>query len=152
MKTMARAQDATEIARRLRTLRPDSPRRWGKMTANQMICHLIDACRMALGEQSVSRKEGGPPPVVIKWIALYLPFRWPQGIDTRPEIDQLCAGTQPGQFDADVAQLAKLLERMTQVAANHAWPVHPIFGAMSRRAWMRWGYLHADHHLRQFGA
>jgi hypothetical protein len=28
---------------------------------------------------------------------------------------------------------------------------HPIFGALSARDWLRWGYLHADHHLRQFG-
>jgi len=28
---------------------------------------------------------------------------------------------------------------------------HPIFGAMKPWDWMRWGYLHADHHLRQFG-
>jgi hypothetical protein len=26
-----------------------------------------------------------------------------------------------------------------------------MFGPMSERDWMRWGYLHADHHLRQFG-
>jgi hypothetical protein len=30
--------------------------------------------------------------------------------------------------------------------------VHPIFGRMSEAAWLRWGWLHADHHLRQFGA
>jgi hypothetical protein len=29
---------------------------------------------------------------------------------------------------------------------------HPVFGAMSDSAWRRWGYLHTDHHLRQFGA
>jgi len=29
--------------------------------------------------------------------------------------------------------------------------VHPIFGGMSERAWLRWAYLHTDHHLRQFG-
>ena len=29
---------------------------------------------------------------------------------------------------------------------------HPIFGRLSRTAWLRWGYLHIDHHLRQFGA
>jgi hypothetical protein len=28
---------------------------------------------------------------------------------------------------------------------------HPIFGPMSDAAWLRWGYLHMDHHLRQFG-
>ena len=32
------------------------------------------------------------------------------------------------------------------------WPAHPIFGPMTLRAWMRWGYLHVDHHLRQFSA
>jgi len=29
---------------------------------------------------------------------------------------------------------------------------HPIFGWMSEASWMRWAYLHTDHHLRQFGA
>jgi len=28
---------------------------------------------------------------------------------------------------------------------------HPIFGRMSLWEWQRWGYLHTDHHLRQFG-
>jgi hypothetical protein len=28
---------------------------------------------------------------------------------------------------------------------------HSIFGSMTNQDWMRWGYLHADHHLRQFG-
>jgi hypothetical protein len=27
---------------------------------------------------------------------------------------------------------------------------HPFFGSMQHADWMRWGYLHADHHLRQF--
>ena len=34
---------------------------------------------------------------------------------------------------------------------NAGWPAHPFFGAMSSSAWLRWGYLHMDHHLRQFG-
>jgi hypothetical protein len=32
------------------------------------------------------------------------------------------------------------------------WQVHPLFGGMSDGAWLRWAYLHIDHHLRQFGA
>jgi hypothetical protein len=28
---------------------------------------------------------------------------------------------------------------------------HPIFGPMSNAAFLRWAYLHMDHHLRQFG-
>ena len=28
---------------------------------------------------------------------------------------------------------------------------HPIFGPLTTSQWMRWGYLHVYHHLRQFG-
>ena len=28
---------------------------------------------------------------------------------------------------------------------------HPMMGHMSKWEWMRWGFLHTDHHLRQFG-
>jgi hypothetical protein len=35
-----------------------------------------------------------------------------------------------------------------KVVAQHG---HPFFGQMTEKEWMRWGYLHADHHLRQFG-
>jgi hypothetical protein len=38
------------------------------------------------------------------------------------------------------------------VAKGTQWAEsHPMFGGMTAKDWMRWGYLHADHHLRQFG-
>src|SRR4029078_13567975 len=54
VKTLARSTDKAEILRPLQNLRLDSPRRWGRMTAHQTICHLADANRAALGEISVS--------------------------------------------------------------------------------------------------
>jgi hypothetical protein len=89
---------------------------------------------------------------VVKWIALYLPVRWPPGIPTRPEIDQECAGRKPGDFAADVAELEALLEIVATRGKDVEWPTHPVFGRISRSAWLRWAYLHMDHHLRQFGA
>jgi hypothetical protein len=42
--------------------------------------------------------------------------------------------------------------KMEAVASGPRWQTsHPMFGKMSAKDWMRWGYLHADHHLRQFG-
>jgi hypothetical protein len=55
-------------------------------------------------------------------------------------------------FAADVAQLADLVELVTDRTGSLDWPRHPVFGKMSEAAWLRWGYLHMDHHLRQFGA
>jgi Protein of unknown function (DUF1569) len=122
------------------------------MSSHQMLCHLGDACRVALGEKEVSPASGLLQRTVIKWIALYTPMRWRPGIPTRPEIDQHCSGTRPADFHADVSQVATLLNRIAARPADGAWPAHPIFGRMSSAAWLRWAYLHTDHHLRQFGA
>ena len=152
MKTLARQPCKAEVLRRLRTVRSDSAARWGRMTAHQMVCHLSDACRMALGEKTVSSATGPLQRTLVKWIALYTPLRWRAGIVTRPEIDQQCGGTKPGDFAADVAELERLVEVIATRTEDSQWPPHPIFGTMSHRLWLRWAYLHIDHHLRQFGA
>jgi len=121
------------------------------MSAHQMVCHLADAFRMALGQKPVSPAAGLLQRTIVKWFALYVPLPWPAGILTRPEIDQEGEGTQPVDFAADVAQVEALLEAITATSSLGRLP-HPTFGAMSAAAWLRWGYLHSDHHLRQFGA
>ena len=151
MKTMARPADKAEIVRRLKTIRPSCTRKWGRMSAHQMVCHLTDAFRLVTHQKAASRATGIVQSTLIKWIALYVPFSWPQGVPTRPEMDQEIEGTKPGDFAADLADLESLLERITTVQKGYDWPEHPIFGRMSESAWMRWAYLHVDHHLRQFG-
>ena len=152
MKTWTRADCRVEIVRRLHSVRPDSVRRWGTMTAHEMICHLCDACRMALNEKRVSAASNALRRTLLKWTALHAPLPWPRGIETRPEIDQRCHGSRPADFADDVARLQVLLERLAACGPEHRWPDHPIFGRMSHAEWMRWAYLHADHHLRQFNA
>ena len=151
MKTMARPADKAEIVRRLKTVRPDCTRRWGRMSAHQMVCHLSDAFRLVTHQKAASPATGIVQVTLIKWIALYVPFRWPQGVPTRPEMDQEFEGTKPRDFAADLAELESLVERIATVGKDYDWPAHPIFGRMSESAWMRWAYLHVDHHLRQFG-
>ncbi len=152
MNTLAQERSKAEILRRLKTVGPESPRRWGRMSAHQMVCHLTDACRMATGEKPVSGATGMLQRTVVKWIALYTPLPWPSGILTRPEIDQEAGGTCPTDFAADVAELEALVEVLTAERRRFGWPSHPIFGRMSEADWLRWAYLHMDHHLRQFGA
>ena len=54
MKTLARPRDRAEILHRLRTVHPESVRRWGRMSAHQMVCYLSDALRMGTGHKPVS--------------------------------------------------------------------------------------------------
>jgi hypothetical protein len=152
MKTLGRPRDKAEIVDRLRRLRPDSPRRWGSMSVAEMVCHLTDAFRMLVGEKAVRDRSTPLERTIVKWIALYAPLRWPAGIRTTPEFDQRSGGTPPAVFSADVTMLEALLERVAAERHTLGGRRHPRFGRLSERAWLRWGYLHVDHHLRQFGA
>lgn len=152
MLSLAHESSRAELLRRLATIRPETPRRWGRMAAPQMICHLSDAFRMATGERTVTARGNPLARPLIKVIALYLPLRWPSEIRTVPELDMLTNGRCPGDFAADVAEVAAFIEQLAERPNVTGWPPHPIFGSMSRRDWLRWGYLHVDHHLRQFGA
>lgn len=120
------------------------------MTAHQMICHLDDSLQAAIGRRRVSPAERQYGPLM-KWLALNLPMKWPHGVPTRPEVDQLKSGTPPADFEDDVCELLALTEEFARQPRNFAFAVHPIFGNMTEAEWMRWGWLHADHHLRQFG-
>jgi len=151
MKTLARHRDKAEILQRLRAVRPENVRRWGRMSAHQMVCHLSDAFRMLSGQKPVCHATGRLQPTMVKWIALYLPLPWPAGILTTPELDQELGGTRPADFAADVAELEALLDLVTTRKGTLDGQSHPIFGRLSEAGWLRWAYLHMDHHLRQFG-
>jgi len=152
VRTLADEHARVWILGRLRGVHPDSARRWGRMSAHQMVCHLADNYRMALGQRAVASGPLPLPRVLVKWGALYAPIPWPKGIPTSPETDQERGGTRPVAFAADLAEALALLELVTTEAATLALQPHPVFGRMSVADWLRWGYLHTDHHLRQFGA
>ena len=151
MKTLANERDRTALLARLRALRPDCPRRWGRMSVHQMVCHLADNFRMALGLRPVEATPVPLPRAFVKWGALYAPIPWPKGIPTSVETDQERGGTRPVEFAADLAEAVALFERVATQARLEK-RAHTVFGSMTAADWLRWAYLHTDHHLRQFGA
>ena len=115
-----------------------------------MVCHLCDSYKIALGEKSVSMATGFLQRTLIKFLALQAPMKWPHGTPTRPEVEQGVGGSAPVEFERDRGELLSLINRFCSSAIDLKIQ-HPFFGPMTRPEWMRWGYLHADHHLRQFG-
>jgi Protein of unknown function (DUF1569) len=148
MKTLLDDSAQMEITQRLKSVRPNAARKWGKMTSHQMICHLADSFRGTMGEKPVSAATGLFQRTVLKWGGLYVPIPWPHGIPTRPEMDQQAGGTPPAEFEGDVGDFLTLMKRFLSGPKSR----HPLFGAMSEWEWARWAYLHMDHHLRQFGS
>ncbi len=98
MRTVFNLADRLTLARRLDALAPETAPRWGRMDCPQMLAHLTDGVRMALGELPVSGRGPGAlrlRPVrhaLIYWLPL------PKGAPTapgthRPPRDRLPGGT-----------------------------------------------------------
>ena len=137
-----------QLVTRLRKLHPERPRAWGKMTPHEMLCHLADSFQVGLGERQASPAETFLTRTLYKFIALRTSMAWPQGLETRPEVDPHAGGTKPEDFERDRARVIELLQRFVLTSATYGR--HPFFGVMTREEWLIWGYRHTDHHLRQF--
>jgi hypothetical protein len=92
MKTLADLKCRLEIETRLDGLRPDTARRWGKMSAPQMVCHLADGFRMYMGLRAVADDSTLFMRTAVKWIAIWTPspgpavsLLCPNSIKTAPE-------------------------------------------------------------------
>jgi len=137
-----------ELLERLSRLTAQARPQWGKMTAPQMLTHVNDQFHMALGDLATV-----PEPLPIRFfplnnlVAYVLP--WPKNSPTAPE---LLARIDQSTWRVEVDTFATLLQRFATRSEGVAWPLHPVFGRLSRRGWALLGYRHTDHHFRQFGA
>lgn len=132
---------------RIRDLKPDANRLWGRMSAPQMVAHLTDQMHHALGDEPVAARSGmlrWPP---VRFASIYV-IPWPKGrIKGPPE----AFTTQPTTWEADIEGLELLLERFAARDPESNWPDHALFGHMRGRDWGVFVHKHFDHHLRQFG-
>lgn len=147
MKTLWKQSDRDEIVQRIARLAPDARPTWGRMTAPQMLAHMTDALRMALGDLPTRSKRLPLRYAPLKQLIVYLvPF--PKNAPTAREL----VSRVPEAWEAERDACCALIERFGAESPSRAWPEHPAFGSLSARAWGVLGYKHFDHHLRQFGA
>ncbi|MCA9751226.1 MAG: DUF1569 domain-containing protein [Gemmatimonadetes bacterium] len=152
MKTLLDPEDHVEVIARLRRVSPDSPRRWGRMTAHEMICHLADAFEAMCGVRPAAATGNLFTRTIMCFVAVNFPTPWPHGIRSVPEVDSHLGGTRPAEFAADRERLEASTEAFRVRLAPGSEPMtHPFLGDMTRAEWGRWGYRHLDHHARQFG-
>jgi hypothetical protein len=148
-KTLAEEPDTNELRSRIAALTGDEPARFGKMSVGEAVCHVREAYRLALSGRALTPGMTIPlPPAEVKRLSLYVDREWPIGAKTPLELEVGQPGTVPAEFAEDKAGLVAEMERFRNEIGEGA---HPYFGEMTREDWLRWGYLHADHHLRQFG-
>jgi hypothetical protein len=152
MKIINHPAAKAELVGRIGKITATTQPKWGRMTAHQMVCHLNDSHLLAIGQLKAADKSNPFTRTILKSAALRLPMKWPPDVPTAPELDQVAgAGTPPVQFESDRARLLQLVDRFSASSRDFEFVRHPGFGRMSEWEWMRWAFLHADHHLRQFG-
>ncbi len=120
--------------------------RFGKMNAHQMVCHVSDQIRMALGIKTDVIPGGMDPKEVIEKSLAGEFVPTPKGLG-QVEGD----GTPPGDFDQDKAELKSLLEVIFNKEDSFKFSPHPYLGPLPKFKWLRVTSFHCDHHLKQFG-
>ena len=149
MKTLSDPQCKQEILSRVRKVRADSPRQWGKMNAAQAVAHSAASMEWAVGDRT-------PPRMVLasllgrvikkKVLGNDAPFR--RNSPTAPD------PIVPGQPNIDIERnrLIALIDRFTSSGPSGCTKdPHSFFGPLTPDEWAILTYKHLDHHLRQFG-
>ena len=146
MKTLWDASARQELRDRLGRLTPSANRRWGKMSAPQMVAHLVDSMRMANGEIEIPSKKLPLRFTPIKQLVIYLaPF--PKSAPTAPQL----ITRPPADWPSECNALCRGMDQFAERDPSGPFPEHPAFGKLTARAWGVQVYRHIDHHLKQFG-
>lgn len=131
---------------RIHRLSAESRRQWGRMEITEMVAHLSDQLRIAMGDVAVREVKGPLRFALPRYLFIHL-LPWPRG---RAKAPPESFTTRPTTLDDDRATLIELIERFAVTPAERLSPVHPLFGRMTPRDWDVLSHKHLDHHLRQF--
>ncbi|MBV9492887.1 MAG: DUF1569 domain-containing protein [Acidobacteria bacterium] len=146
MKTLLSDTDRKRMLERIASVDPSAHGRWGKMTPDQMLAHLVESLKMAVGEIAPKPRKAPMRFFPLKQLIVYvMPF--PKGVPTAKE---LLSGDASSTAKSK-AELQRLCDVFAKRRGERVWPDHPAFGRLSERAWGVLCYRHFDHHLRQFG-
>jgi uncharacterized protein DUF1569 len=135
----------SQVINRIRTLRPDTQKHWGKMSADQMLWHVNGGLSMALGQMNIPPQKTPLPRPIMRLVALSLP--WPKGLPTMPMF--VASGSY--DFESERARCFQLIDQFAAKRLDENWPRHPLLGQLSGRDASRLQARHLDHHLKQFG-
>ncbi len=150
MQNVFDAKDAQEYINRINNLTPETPRKWGKMSADQVLAHLNVAYDLTF------TPEKFPKP---SFIAKFLLSRFVKPKITNEIPYKQSLPTSPAFIIADERNIeeekAKLIgniQRVQQLGREAFEGKENInFGKMTAQGWNNMFAKHLNHHLEQFG-
>ena len=134
---------------RINALTPQSPPRFGKLSAAEMIVHLRITITLSLGEIEAADQSTLFSRTILCWL-VYNVMPWPKGRIKVPS--QYTPPAEHG-LDRERDDLLQAIDRFILSAEREPQrkAVHPMFGPLTLRYWQKAHGKHFDHHLYQFG-
>jgi len=150
VKNLFDATVVNQVKNRLRNLKPQSERLWGKMTAAQMLAHCSVSMQWAVGE--VVPEKGALPARLMGRLVKPMVFRNDDPLRKNSPTAKTLVITDERDLGKERERLSRLIDKFTTGgAAGCTNNPHSFFGRMTPEEWAILMYKHLDHHLRQFG-
>ena len=150
MKNLFDATVANQVKTRLGQLEPQSERRWGKMTAAQMLAHCSVSMQWAVGE--VVPEKLALPARLMGRLVKPLVFRNDDPMRKNSPTARSLIVADERDFGSERDRLSGLIDKFAAAGpAGCTSNPHSFFGRMTAEEWAILMYKHLDHHLRQFG-
>ena len=150
MKNLFDATVAGQVKARLGKLGPQCERRWGKMTAPQMLAHCSMSMQWAVGEVAPEKRTLPARlmgPLVKRMVLRNEDPLWKNS----PTAKSLIVADER-DLSRERERLSAFIDRFaTGGPARCTTNPHSFFGKMKPEEWAILMYKHLDHHLRQFG-
>ncbi|MFZ1321724.1 MAG: DUF1569 domain-containing protein [Ignavibacteria bacterium] len=151
MENILNTEDRELILERISKLDENSKAVWGKMNVNEMIVHLADPLRVAIGEKHAEFLKSEYSESGLRHKIIY-DLEWPQNSPTSPEFKRGETGSELLDFENDLKTLHEVINKFVNKSEEISFTIHPIFGDISNEDWGRLMWKHMDHHLKQFGS
>jgi len=134
-----------EIVSRINNLKPATQRKWGRMDVAQMLAHVQQPLKVAIGEHTCKGN------LLIRTLSVFFksnlyndkPFA--KNLPT----DKTFKIADSRNFIEEKGRLLELVNVFSEDKLT-AQP-HPVFGRLTPEQWSRSQWKHLDHHLQQFG-
>ena len=142
------AQTKAEFVERINRIKPDSQRKFGKLTAHEVLAHLSAAIKMSFNELGLKDEGNIFTRSFGRWLVVYVP--WPKGkIVVTPKL------TPPPEkdFETERAEVIQQLDRFVKMLEEtpDRTAQSPLFGCPPMTWWSKMHAKHFDHHFQQFG-
>lgn len=141
-----------DITSRIENLTEKSERRFGIMSPQHMIEHLILTVKLSYGRIKLPDFEPNEKQLMQKQALIYSDIQFPVGVSAPGLGESLLDLRFPDLMTAKTELLKSINDYNSFFKENpDALTTHPRFGKLNYDEWQRFHKKHFEHHLGQFG-